>query len=532
MIFQQNIFANFFLKRVNLILFLIMGLALFFRGYNLESKIIWHDEIYSQFHIVGYYYQELNQNIFHGQIIQPQDLQFYLKLRSDRTFVDTIKGLLLDDPHHPPLYYLLAKFWLYIWGDNIISSRILSVISGIVILPIAYLLSQEIFKQKRISLIFTFLIANSPFFVLFAQEAREYSLWALFILLSYLFLLKALNTKSWKGGGVYWGCYTFSLTAGIYTSALMLTVIISQFIYLILIHKWSKRNLFFYSLSLTLSFGMFLPWLLGFIENFHTYKLATAWISQTNLPAFIFIKHLLTNIGRLFLLLNPVEPQVSLLNILLLFIIVLIIIISYYYLVIYGDKTQKIFLLIFSLTPFLLLVIPDILFGGIRAIIPRYLIPTQLGLFLVIAYYLGINYKSKLAKIFFMILIIFGLSANIKNLSTTTAWTKDINYNLNTIAEIINDNSPSLVVGNDFGYHFGTFFALSYLLDENTNLQLFSHKKDLGNVLNATSFKTVYFLNMPDSLKSDLLSSETVILKDIFSDRDLKLTQLKHRNQM
>ena len=118
-----------------------------------------------------------------------------------------MKGLLLDDPHHPPLYYLLARFWLYIWGDNIISSRVLSVISGVLILPIAYLLSQEVFKQKKISLIFTLLIANSPFFILFAQEAREYSLWALFILLSYLSLFKALNTKNIRLSGVYWGCY-------------------------------------------------------------------------------------------------------------------------------------------------------------------------------------------------------------------------------------------------------------------------------------------------------------------------------------
>jgi len=80
MIVLKNISKYLFLKRVNIIFLLIILLALFFRWYNLESKIVWHDEIYSQFHIVGYYYQELNQNLFNGKIIDPQDLQVYFTL--------------------------------------------------------------------------------------------------------------------------------------------------------------------------------------------------------------------------------------------------------------------------------------------------------------------------------------------------------------------------------------------------------------------------------------------------------------------
>lgn len=131
---------------------MIILFALLFRLTNLTSKIIWHDEIHSQLHIVGYYSQELKAHFFNGSIIHPQDLFSSLTLKNnlqDSTFVDTIKGLLIDDPHHPPLYYLLARFWLYIWGDNIISARVLSIISGVLILPIAYLLSQQIFNNQK-----------------------------------------------------------------------------------------------------------------------------------------------------------------------------------------------------------------------------------------------------------------------------------------------------------------------------------------------------------------------------------------------
>lgn len=532
---SKNIFINLFFRRINFAIILIILFALLFRLTNLTSKIIWHDEIHSQLHIVGYYSQELKAHFFNGSIIHPQDLFSSLKLKNnlqDSTFVDTIKGLLIDDPHHPPLYYLLARFWLHIWGDNIISARVLSIISGVLILPIAYFLSQQIFNNQKINLIFTLLIANSPFFILFSQEAREYSLWTLFILTSYLYLLKALKTTSIKLACLYWGIYTLSIIAGIYTSALMLIVIFSQWIYLVILNQWNRRNLFCYFLSLSLSFFAFLPWLIGFLNNFQTYKIATAWISETQLPLNIYFQYLFINLGRLFLLLNEVTSLNYHLNIYIVSIIIILLINSLIYIVLNCQKNIKIFLLCFSLTPILMLIIPDLLLGGIRGTISRYLVPSQLGLLLIISYFLGINYKYKIAKILLAFLLILGLSANIKNMYATTAWTKDINYNLTAVANIVNNDTPSLIIGNDFGYHFGTFFALSYLLNENVNLQLFSHQRELQNFQYPADFNKVYFLNMPDSLKLELKSNENIVFKESFSDRDLWLWEVKLRDEI
>ena len=255
-----KLFSN---KFIVFILAVIL-LGIFFRVVRSDHKVFWHDEIHSQFHIAGYHYAELHAGVFNSKILQPQDLQQYLHLAPDKTFIDTLKGLASDDPHHPPLYYLLARFWLQLWGDSRAILRSFSVLTSILVLPAGYFLSQGIFNNQKISLIFVALLAISPLFVLYAQEAREYSLWVLLILLSYLYLLKALKAQLLTSQLIHWGLYTLIIASGLYTSVLMILVIFSQFIYVLFSTKPSKPIFIFYPLSLLLTGLAFLPWFLVF----------------------------------------------------------------------------------------------------------------------------------------------------------------------------------------------------------------------------------------------------------------------------
>ncbi|NER30255.1 MAG: hypothetical protein F6J89_22180 [Symploca sp. SIO1C4] len=67
-------------------------------------------------------------------------------------------------------------------------------------------------------------MAVSPFQVLYAQEAREYSLWTVTILLSTAALLKAMRSPSHSS----WGIYTVSLTLGFYKTILSTLVAMGQ----------------------------------------------------------------------------------------------------------------------------------------------------------------------------------------------------------------------------------------------------------------------------------------------------------------
>jgi mannosyltransferase len=90
----------------------------------------------------------------------------------------------------PPLYFfLLVPF--YILSRSEWTLRLVSVISGIISIPLIYLLGKRLFN-KKIGLISALLLAISPFHLYYSQELRPYSLFLFFSLqffyLSYLAL--------------------------------------------------------------------------------------------------------------------------------------------------------------------------------------------------------------------------------------------------------------------------------------------------------------------------------------------------------
>jgi len=94
----------------------------------------------------------------------------------------------LPGDFHPPLYYLILKFWASIFGNSEISLRIPSVVFGVATVYVTYLIAKKLFNQK-IGLIASFFLATSGLAIYYSQEARMYSLAALLIsCLVYMFL--------------------------------------------------------------------------------------------------------------------------------------------------------------------------------------------------------------------------------------------------------------------------------------------------------------------------------------------------------
>jgi uncharacterized membrane protein len=78
---------------------------------------------------------------------------------------------------HPPLYYLLLRFWMCI-GDDIVTVRAFSALASTLTIPVIYALGRRLFGAK-VGLLAATILALSPFHVRFAQEARMYALLAL-----------------------------------------------------------------------------------------------------------------------------------------------------------------------------------------------------------------------------------------------------------------------------------------------------------------------------------------------------------------
>ncbi|HTZ86742.1 MAG TPA: glycosyltransferase family 39 protein [Solirubrobacteraceae bacterium] len=97
--------------------------------------------------------------------------------------------------HHentPPLWYLLAWVDARVFGDGALALRLPSALAGIATVPIVWAIGQEL-AGRRAALIGAALVAVSPLFVWYSQEARAYGLFVLFAALCMLCFARLLR---------------------------------------------------------------------------------------------------------------------------------------------------------------------------------------------------------------------------------------------------------------------------------------------------------------------------------------------------
>lgn len=96
---------------------------------------------------------------------------------------------------HPPLYYFALHCWIQLFGDSESSARLLSVIFGILAIPLLYKVCSLLFDRAT-ALLSAIILAWSHLNIEFSQEARMYSLVCLLSLASFYFFLGLLKSKA------------------------------------------------------------------------------------------------------------------------------------------------------------------------------------------------------------------------------------------------------------------------------------------------------------------------------------------------
>ena len=125
---------------------------------------------------------------------------------------------------HPPLYFLLLKAWAD-FGQGEFYLRLLPVIFGIAVIPSVFLLGNELL-ERRSAMIAAFLVAVSPFHLLYDRELRMYSLLTFLTVTSLYFFLKALKDDRWS----HWLVYAALSTMNVY---------VHYFAFLVLLFEWA-----------------------------------------------------------------------------------------------------------------------------------------------------------------------------------------------------------------------------------------------------------------------------------------------------
>lgn len=210
-------------------------------------------------------------------------------LLAQKPFLEIIRVAAHD--FSPPLYFLLLRIWILLFGPTEVATRSLSCIFYVLTLVTVYLVLKHFTHMRRWQVISAVLILGVLHQVLLtnAFETRMYTMIAWLATLSWYLLLRKK-----------WGWYALITLAGLYTQYFMVIVVCVQAMYLAIRHvpetdtllvrvrkNLSSITLFF------LPFLLLIPWALFFLASHDFVSSHSFWIPKPTvlnlltIPSFI-----------------------------------------------------------------------------------------------------------------------------------------------------------------------------------------------------------------------------------------------------
>ncbi|MEG4070272.1 glycosyltransferase family 39 protein [Microcoleus sp. Pol11C2] len=479
---------------------ILLGIG--FRFFEIDRKLYWHDEAYTSIRAAGFTRQEIDDELFQNRIVPAPELQKYQRIKPGSTEADTIRSLALEDPQHPPLYFLMARWWMQQFGSSLTASRSLPALLSLLSLPLMYALAQELFASNLAALLATALLALSPFDILFAQTARQYSLLTATVIGSSWLLLRAVRLRGWQD----WVFYSLAIAFGFYTHPFFSLTLIGHGVFIISYWLFVKKtklpghvtNSQFF-LAVTAALILYIPWIYVLATNLERASATTDWTRVS--PGWLYLVKLWTlSFTALFFDFDFGFDNIW--TYLLRLPFLLLIVAALYTICRRVSTSTWLFIVTSIFVPFLILALPDIILGGKRSAVSRYLISCFPGVQLAVAYLLASNVKTQ--QRFWQVILALVFTASVASCTVSafsdTWWSKDLSYFNAEVAKIINKEAignrsikDTIVIsdrGNDFT-NMGDLLSLSYLLDKDVRLMLLSQSPDM-EMLNKYSAPLVF----------------------------------------
>ncbi|MBD2692938.1 glycosyltransferase family 39 protein [Anabaena catenula] len=444
-------------NRDSLNIFKILCIALliigvFFRFANLDKKVYWGDETSTSSRIAGYTFQEIREKFSGSYSLGIEDIKQYQQLTSERTWVDVVKGLAAEEPQLPPVYFLSLRWWAQLFGTSVTAIRSFSALISLLAFPCIYWLCRELFESSTPAWTAVALIAISPFHLAYAQEARPQSLWIVTILLSSAALLRAIRVNTrWS-----WGIYTATLVLSLYTYMFSALVAIGHGIYVFLNGGFRfSKTVRAYLIAAVMGGLITVPWVIATVSSFTKLDQGTSWV-KIKVPLGDLVRTWLLSVNRLFMDFNY---NFTYRNSFFYFgITITTVLVGYaiYFLCRHTPKRTWSFILLLIIITALALVLPDLIGGGRRSGVARYLIPSFLGIQLAVAYLLASNLSLPAQKLWHRQLW-NSLTLSLISVSIVSCfifsqsriwWNKYNSVPLPAIADVINQSPHPIFIGS------------------------------------------------------------------------------------
>ncbi|MDF5736542.1 MULTISPECIES: glycosyltransferase family 39 protein [unclassified Nostoc] len=513
-----------------LIIFLLaMGIS--FRFVNLDGKVYWHDETYASLRISGYTINQAKQQLFNNRVIGRENFTQFQGANPEKSLNDTIMSLAKEDSYHPPLYYVIARLWMGIFGNSVMAIRSLSAFISLLVFPCVYWLCRELFNVPlSVPGVAIALMAISPIHLVYAQEAQEYILWLVTILLSSASLLQAMRLESQDKDELgkkrqrpdlfaIWSIYAVTLAISLYTFIWSGFVAVAHGIYLMITAKYKLtetiRN---YLIASLVGFLAFMPWLTIVFGNFFQFLISSdkTTTQSFSMPVFPFLR---MQLSRIFFDIdlssnNPLGYFITL------FFLTLV---GYSICFICLTTNYKVWFFVITLivVPALPLILPSLIAGGIRLSTEPYLIPSYLGIQVAVAYllatqlYNGSVSRRSIWQIIMALVIICGLISSKVSSQAETWWNKGMSYDNPQVAQIINQTTRPLLISDALGNNYGNVFSLSYLLEPKVRFLLVNNQK-IPKIPNG--FTDVFLFNPSDTWRERIEKKYKLKTDIVYSD--------------
>jgi uncharacterized membrane protein len=391
-----------------LVALLVLGILSRFSG--LDQKVYTADEVRGILRSAGHTSEAFVQTTYTGEPIGASELMRFQTLTSDKGWGDTLQAL-AGNPEHPPLYYLLIRLVMQV-ANVPAAGRWLSAVFGVLSLPVLYFLVQELMQasirsnaisdavqleaelsdtEKRLQAtsrqqrsawvgwVAIALFAISPFQVLLAYEARQYTLWGFLTLVASLYLLKALRQNRLQD----WGLYALSAATGMYCHLFFTWVLVTHGLYVLITEKGrlTQKLLRYIAASVALSIA-FLPWVWVVFSQMSRLSNTTDWVGSFKTGLTTRLGYWALNLSTSFIDFTEAATRLQPLA----YIMVPIVALSAYGLWKLTPKRVWLFIFLLMGVTALAQIVPDVLHGGRRSLLSRYLMPSHLGLELLVAY--------------------------------------------------------------------------------------------------------------------------------------------------
>ncbi len=173
---------------------------------------------------------------------------------------------------HPIGYYIIVWLWMNIFGESLFSVRMISVLAGLGIVCLVYLISRELFDARlaRIAMLFA---ALAPFQIHYSQEIRMYSWMAMWLLLATYAYVRGAKTRAWY----WWLVFAVSAALAQYMQNLAAFYLVTLAFSPILQKDWrTVRSVFAAGAGAII---LYLPWLVKLPSQFEKIS-QSYWVTQ------------------------------------------------------------------------------------------------------------------------------------------------------------------------------------------------------------------------------------------------------------